>query len=190
MKRIPSRHASRRWSPVLVFALVVAASSTRRERPVSDDDHRPLRHRARASTPATRSKILGMPVGDGDESHPGPTYVTVSWKCPPSTPIPADASAFIMAPQVVNDRYVQLNPAYSGGPRMRTAPSYPCHARPRPISVDAIIDSLDDSVESARPERGEQAHGALSAFVASAAHAFGAERCCAPLDLDLARERP
>ena len=41
-----------------------------------------------------------------------------------------------------------------------------------PISVDEIVDSLDQLAKALGPN-GANAHGALSAFVASSAHAFG-----------------
>ncbi len=76
-------------------------------------------------------KILGMPVGTVTKVTPGPRYVTVQMQVPTSVPIPADAQALIMAPQVVNDRYVQLNPAYSAGPRMKNDAVIPdCHRLP------------------------------------------------------------
>jgi len=51
-----------------------------------------------------------MPVGEVTKVTPGPTYVTVVMQLPATTDLPAGAQAFLMAPQVVNDRYVQLNP--------------------------------------------------------------------------------
>ena len=77
-----------------------------------------------------------------------------------------------MAPQVVNDRYVQLNPAYSGGPNMAERRGDPESRTAVPISVDGIIDSLDDLAKALGPN-GANAHGALSRLVASSAHAFG-----------------
>jgi virulence factor Mce-like protein len=118
--------------------------------------------------------ILGLPVGKVTKITPGPTYVTVSMQVPASTPIPAHAQAVIMAPQVVNDRYVQLSPAYSGGPRMQDHAVIPTARTATPISVDAIVDSLDQLAKTLGPN-GVNAHGALSAFVSSSAHAFGGD---------------
>jgi phospholipid/cholesterol/gamma-HCH transport system substrate-binding protein len=117
-------------------------------------------------------KILGMPVGEVTKITPGPTYVTVQMEVPASTPVPANAQALIMAPQVVNDRYVQLNPAYSGGPKMKSGAVIPVSQTAVPISVDGIIDSLDALAKALGPN-GANAHGALSALVSSSAHAFG-----------------
>ncbi len=116
--------------------------------------------------------VLGMPVGSVTRITPGPTYVTVTMQVPSSTPVPAHAEAMIMASEVVNDRFVQLNPGYSGGPRMQDNAVIPLSRTAVPISVDEIVDSLDQLAKALGPN-GANAHGALSAFVASSAHAFG-----------------
>ena len=116
--------------------------------------------------------VLGMPVGSVTNVTPGPTYVTVAMQVPTGTPIPANAEALIMASQVVNDRYVQLNPGFSGGPRMQDNAVIPLSRTAVPISVDEIVDNLDQLAKALGPH-GANAHGALSAFVASSAHAFG-----------------
>jgi phospholipid/cholesterol/gamma-HCH transport system substrate-binding protein len=124
--------------------------------------------------PGNAVDVLGMPVGSVTKITPGPTYVTVAMQVPTGTPIPAHAEALIMAPQVVNDRYVQLNPGYSGGPRMQNDAVIPLERTAVPISVDAIVDNLDQLAKALGPN-GANAHGALSAFVASSARAFGGD---------------
>jgi virulence factor Mce-like protein len=91
---------------------------------------------------------------------------------PTTTVVPADADAYLMAPQIVNDRYVQLNPGYSGGPRLANHAVIPVSRTAVAISVDSIIDSLDQLAKALGPN-GANKHGALSGFVASSASAFG-----------------
>ncbi|MFZ0665506.1 MAG: MCE family protein [Acidimicrobiales bacterium] len=117
-------------------------------------------------------RILGLPVGTITKITPGSSFVTVVMEVPASTQIPANAQALIMAPQVVNDRYIQLDPAYTGGPRMTNGTVIPVARTAVPISVDGIIDSLDDLAKALGPG-GANKHGALSAFVAASAKAFG-----------------
>lgn len=124
--------------------------------------------------PGNSVDVLGMPVGKVTKVTPGPGSVTVAMQVPAGTPIPADAEALLMAPQVVNDRYVQLNPAYNGGRRMQDGAVIPTARTAVPISVDEIIDSLDQLAVALGPN-GVNAHGALSNFVASSAHAFGGD---------------
>jgi phospholipid/cholesterol/gamma-HCH transport system substrate-binding protein len=118
--------------------------------------------------------VLGMPVGSVTSIKSGPTYVSVTMRLPASVPVPAGVQALIMAPQVVNDRYVQLNPAYTGGPRLQDHAVIPLTRTATPISVDGIVDSLDQLARALGPN-GANAHGALSAFVASSARAFGGD---------------
>lgn len=171
MKRIPV------WARVaaifvLVFAIVIAGIVDLAVSTPSETTITALFATAPGLYPGNQVKILGMPVGEVTKITPGPTYVTVQMEVPSSTPVPADAQALIMAPQVVNDRYVQLNPAYSGGPKMQSGAVIPVSKTAVPISVDGIIDSLD-ALSKALGPNGANAHGALSALVASAAHSFG-----------------
>ena len=122
--------------------------------------------------PGNSVDVLGMPVGSVTRVTPGPTYVTVAMQVPAGTAIPARADALIMAPQVVNDRYVQLNPGYSGGARMRDNAVIPLSRTAVPISVDGIVNNLDRLAVALGPN-GANAQGALSTFVAESAHAFG-----------------
>ncbi|HEV8063704.1 MAG TPA: MCE family protein, partial [Acidimicrobiales bacterium] len=117
-------------------------------------------------------KILGMPVGSVTRITPGPTFVTVEMQVPASTKIPAGVQAFLMAPQIVNDRYVQLSPAYVGGARLANRAVIPVSRTATAISLDTVIDSLDSLAKALGPN-GVNAHGALSGLVASLAKAFG-----------------
>jgi phospholipid/cholesterol/gamma-HCH transport system substrate-binding protein len=119
-------------------------------------------------------RILGMPVGTVASVTAGPSYVTVVMDLPAGTLVPAAARAYIMAPQVVNDRYVELDPAYTGGARMEDGAVIPISRTAVPISVDAIIGSLDELAKALGPN-GINSHGALSDFVAESAHAFGSD---------------
>jgi phospholipid/cholesterol/gamma-HCH transport system substrate-binding protein len=152
---------------LIIAGIVVLATSSPAETTITA-----LFSTAPGLYPGNQVKILGMPVGEVTKITPGATYVTVQMEVPASTSIPADAQALIMAPQVVNDRYVQLNPAYSGGPKMRNGAVIPLSQTAVPISVDGIIDSLDALAKALGPN-GANAHGALSALIASSAHAFG-----------------
>jgi virulence factor Mce-like protein len=117
-------------------------------------------------------KILGMRVGHITSVTPGPTYVTVSMSIPSSTKVPADAQALVMAPNIINDRFVQLNPPYTGGPTLPNHSVIPVSRTGVPVSVDEVIDSLDQFALALGPN-GANAHGALSDLLHSAASAFG-----------------
>jgi phospholipid/cholesterol/gamma-HCH transport system substrate-binding protein len=122
--------------------------------------------------PGNQVRILGMPVGQITSITPHTHYVDVAMQVPSTTKIPANAQAFIMAPEVVNDRYVQLNPAYTGGARMGDNTVIPPSRTAVPISVDGIIDSLNSLAKALGPN-GANKGGALNQFIESAAHSFG-----------------
>jgi phospholipid/cholesterol/gamma-HCH transport system substrate-binding protein len=117
-------------------------------------------------------KILGMRVGSVTSVTPGPTYVTVDMSIPSSTKIPSDVQAFIMAPNIINDRFVQLSPPYTGGPTMPDDGSIPESRTAVPVSVDEVIDSLNQFALALGPSGANQ-HGALSNLLHAAAVAFG-----------------
>lgn len=117
-------------------------------------------------------KVLGMPVGRVTSVTPGPTYVTVQMAIPSSVKVPSDAQAFVMAPNIINDRFVQLNPPYTRGPTMPDHGLIPESRTAVPVSVDKVIDSLDQFAVALGPNGANQ-HGALSNLLHSAAVAFG-----------------
>jgi virulence factor Mce-like protein len=81
--------------------------------------------------------------------------------------IPADAKAVMMAPNPVSDRFVELTPAYTGGPRMPAGHVIALRDTVVPLELDAIYASVDDLSKTLGPA-GANAHGALSSLL----HAF------------------
>lgn len=115
--------------------------------------------------------VLGLPVGHVVKVAPHPAAVTVTMQIDRSVRVPARAVAFLMAPNVVSDRYVQLDPAYTGGPPMAPGADIPSSRTADPVSVDQIISSLDQLAVALGPN-GANAKGALSNLLHSAANAF------------------
>ncbi len=117
-------------------------------------------------------KILGMRVGRVSSVTPGPTFVTVKMTVPASMKLPANVQALVMAPNIINDRFIQLDPPYTGGPTLADHGLIPEVRTGVPVSVDEVIDSLDQFALALGPN-GANAHGALSNLLHSAATAFG-----------------
>ena len=63
-------------------------------------------------------RVLGVPVGKVDSVTPSGTNVVVTMHYDADVQIPADAKAVIISPSIVGDRFVQLTPAYTGGPAL------------------------------------------------------------------------
>jgi virulence factor Mce-like protein len=121
--------------------------------------------------PGNLVDVLGIPVGHILRVTPHANGVTVVMHVDSNVRIPAGADAFLMAPDVVNDRYVQLNPAYTGGPVMAPGTVIPTGHTQDPVSVDQVFTELDQLAVALGPH-GANSHGALSQLLHSAAEAF------------------
>lgn len=116
--------------------------------------------------------VIGIHVGKVTAIKPGPGYVTVDMAVNRSVKVPAGASAVLMAPEVVSDRFVQLGPAYTGGPTLPVGSVIPLSRTLIPQSVDAVIYQLNQLAQQLGPE-GANKNGALSALVHQLAVTFG-----------------
>lgn len=63
--------------------------------------------------------ILGVPSGHVVKVTPKAKYVEVVLMLPSSVKIPADAKAVVMAPNPVSDRFIELTPPYTKGPKLK-----------------------------------------------------------------------
>jgi virulence factor Mce-like protein len=121
--------------------------------------------------PGNLVDVLGIPVGHVIKVSAHPNGVTVVMHVDRNIRVPASANAFLMAPNVVNDRYVQFDPAYTGGPVMAAGTVIPTSHTADPVSVDQVFTSLDQLAQALGPH-GANSHGALSQLLHSAARAF------------------
>lgn len=71
---------------------------------------------ATAIYPGDEVRVVGVRVGTIDEIEPLGTRTRVTLKVDRDVPVPADAKAIIVAPNLVSARYVQLTPAYGVSP--------------------------------------------------------------------------
>lgn len=106
-------------------------------------------------------RVLGVRVGSVDKVTPQGDRVRVDFSYKPSVKIPASARAALVAPSVVSDRYVQLTPAYTGGPVLADGAQIPLDRTATPVELDQIFQSLDD-VSVALGPKGANKDGALS----------------------------
>jgi virulence factor Mce-like protein len=86
--------------------------------------------------------------------------------------VPADAQALIVAPSLVSDRYVQLAPAYMGGPKISDGAVIPLTRTQVPLEVDDLYASLSRVSQSLGPN-GANKNGSLSNLLNTAANNFG-----------------
>lgn len=106
-------------------------------------------------------RVLGVRIGEVVAVVPEGRTVRLELRYDARHDIPADASAVIVPPSLVSDRYVQLTPAYSGGARLPDQAELPVQRTAAPMEIDDIYRALDDFNRALGPD-GANADGALS----------------------------
>jgi phospholipid/cholesterol/gamma-HCH transport system substrate-binding protein len=119
-------------------------------------------------------RVLGVPIGQVDKVTPSGTDVVVTMSYDPSVKIPADAKAVIIAPSIVGDRFVQLTPAYTGGPVLADGATLAEQRTAVPLELDQIYQSLDDLTVALGPS-GANSKGALTDLLDTTAANFGGQ---------------
>lgn len=117
-------------------------------------------------------RVLGVSVGHVRSITPDGATVTVVLDLPADTPIPADATAVIIPPSLVSDRYVELTPVYDGGDRLTDGATIDERHTMTPVELDEILDSLDSLLVALGP-KGANATGSLGHLVEVGAHTLG-----------------
>ncbi len=109
-------------------------------------------------------RVLGVRIGSVSSVVPEGRTVRVVLRYDEKYPIPADATAAIIPPSVVSDRYVQLLPAYAGGPVLPDGADLPVSRTAVPLELDDVYRALDQFNKALGPQ-GANANGALSDLV-------------------------
>ena len=116
--------------------------------------------------PGSTVRVLGVPVGTVDTVQPDGTQVKVTMTINSGIALPARADAVVVAPSVVSDRYIQLTPAYTGGPQLSDGAVLPVTRTAVPVEVDQVYASL---AKLANALGGANTHGALSNLIKTGA---------------------
>ncbi len=111
--------------------------------------------------------ILGVPSGHVVKVTPKAKYVEVVLTLPSNVKIPADAKAVVMAPNPVSDRFIELTPPYTKGPKLKAGAVLGLDRTVVPLEIDQVFASLSTISRQLGPS-GANKNGALSA----ALHAF------------------
>ncbi|MFJ1583534.1 MCE family protein [Streptomyces sp. NPDC088197] len=106
-------------------------------------------------------RVLGVKVGTVDSVKPQGKQVKVVLVLDHGVKVPAGAGAVVVAPSVVADRYIQLTPAYTGGPRITAGTVIPATRTASPVEVDQLYESITRLSDALGPN-GANATGALS----------------------------
>ncbi len=119
-------------------------------------------------------RVLGVPVGKVDSVTPSGTRVVVTMHYDSDVQVPRDAKAVIISPSIVGDRFVQLTPAFTGGPTLADGARLTEQQTAVPLELDDIYSSLDDLTVALGP-RGANQKGALTNLLDTTARNFGGQ---------------
>lgn len=122
--------------------------------------------------PGSDVRILGVKVGEIAEVTPMGGSVRVRMEVEPAYSVPASAVAVVVPPSIVADRYVQLSPAYTGGPRLPDGATLSLDRTAVPVELDDLYKSLND-LNTALGPAGANRDGALSRLLSVGARNLG-----------------
>lgn len=89
---------------------------------------------------------LGVRVGEIVAVEPHGTTMRVVMHLAPETRVPRDAGAEILQGSLVTDRFIELGPAWDGGPTLASGAHIDAARTRSPATVDEIAKAIDDLV--------------------------------------------
>ncbi len=124
-------------------------------------------------------KILGVHVGQVDSITPMGTFVRVKFSYDSKYKVPADAKALVVSPSIVGDRFIQLSPAYRGGPALADNAKLGLDRTGTPLELDQIFGNLNQLDIALGPnganKPGKNGVGALTRLLTNTAANFGGQ---------------
>ncbi|WP_183097323.1 MCE family protein [Nocardioides pelophilus] len=111
-------------------------------------------------------KVLGVSVGEitAIENKSEGVYVTMTVDS--DQPLPADARAAIVSPSLVSGRFVQFEPVYTGGPKLKDGATIELGRTAVPVTFDDVKQQLTDLATTLGPQRGARRGPLADAIVA------------------------
>ncbi|HEX9832313.1 MAG TPA: MCE family protein, partial [Mycobacterium sp.] len=96
-------------------------------------------------------RLLGVRVGEIEAIEPEPERSKISFWVDSAVPVPANASAVIVSPNLVTARAIQLTPAYTGGPVLADDAVIPQQRTAVPVEWDDLRQQLEKLTETLQP---------------------------------------
>jgi phospholipid/cholesterol/gamma-HCH transport system substrate-binding protein len=109
-------------------------------------------------------RVLGVKIGKIDKLEVQGTKVRVDMSYDGKYKLPEDVKAVVVPPSVVSDRYIQLTPAYTGGPVLPDNEKLDVDRTAVPLEFDEIFRNLDQMNSALGPD-GANRYGALARLV-------------------------
>jgi phospholipid/cholesterol/gamma-HCH transport system substrate-binding protein len=101
--------------------------------------------------PGAAVDVLGVPVGTVVSVKTVEDRVEVGMRVRSTTRIPSSAIASLVAPEVLGQPDVDLNPGYSGGPHLAPGATIPEARTSVPISTDTFLKELQRTLKALNP---------------------------------------
>ena len=112
--------------------------------------------------------ILGVPVGKVEKIEPEPDRVKITFWYDDKYKVPADAKAVVLSPSLVTPRSIQLTPAYTTGPVLRSDSVIPQERTAVPVEWDDFRQQLEKLTQVLQPTK-PGGTSTLGAFINTAA---------------------
>lgn len=123
--------------------------------------------------PGDDVRVVGIKVGHVDSIQPSGQTTKLTLFVDHDVPVPADARAVIVAPNLVAARYVQLTPAYEdAGPTMSDGAQIPLERTAVPVEWNEVKTQLMRLATDLGPA-GDVSRTSVGRFIESAATAMG-----------------
>jgi phospholipid/cholesterol/gamma-HCH transport system substrate-binding protein len=116
-------------------------------------------------------KLRGVKIGTIDAITPVPGGVRIDMTYDADAPVSANARAAIIAPTLLNRRYVQLAPSSHNGPKLPDGITLGPDRTAVPVEYDQIKEQLNQLAITLGPANG-QTNGALTRVLATTANNF------------------
>ncbi|HEY9562356.1 MAG TPA: MCE family protein, partial [Nocardioides sp.] len=91
---------------------------------------------------------LGVPIGEVTSIEPAGTTMEVTLEIDPDSELPAETGATMLQSSLVTDRYIELGPAYTGGPQLASGAHIEATHTRSPANMDQVVASIDDLVNA------------------------------------------
>src|SRR5918911_5661038 len=101
--------------------------------------------------PASSVRVLGVTVGTISDVQNEGDGVKVTFTVDDDTKLPADVQAAVVPASLLGERYVQLLPAYSGGPTLQPGANIPESRTAVPAEPDELLRSLQNYLGALNP---------------------------------------
>lgn len=146
----------RRLRPHLVVAVLVLALAGSACGVLGAGDREVGAEFARAFNlfPGSDVRVLGMNVGQVADvtAIEGTGVVTTRLRIAGDVDLPADVRAHVIQGSLLGERFVELEPAYTGGPKLAPGATIPLERTTVPAEFDEILESLNDVLVAIPPD--------------------------------------